>query len=102
MKVSVLIAIKPNEQSINLNFSQPLASTSINYVSHQWGYRLFKTGESSKNNPYTGFWFQGQGQHNNHHYDARSYNTDRLSWEVDFVKPIIKHVIADTVVEARD
>lgn len=93
-KVAVYCLIMP---ALNL----VLSSTSINYVSHRWGYTLYDTGESSKNNPYTGFWFQGQGQHNNHHYDARSYHTDRLWWEVDFVRPIIRHLIARTVVEAR-
>lgn len=94
-KVAIYCFILP---TLNLVIS----SSTINYISHIWGYRLFDTNESSTNNPYTGFWFQGQGQHNNHHYDARSYNTDRLWWEVDFTRPIIKYIIADTVVEARD
>lgn len=49
----------------------------VNVFGHQKatiGYRNFETNDKSWNNPILGYLAWGQGWHNNHHYDPKSYD----------------------------
>jgi fatty-acid desaturase len=45
---------------------------SVNSVTHLWGYRNFETPDNSRNNVFVGLISNGEGWHNNHHYDPHS------------------------------
>jgi fatty-acid desaturase len=56
---------------------------SVNSVTHLWGYRNYKTVESSRNNLIIGFLSHGEGWHNNHHADPSSACYGHRWWELD-------------------
>jgi fatty-acid desaturase len=56
---------------------------SVNSVTHMWGYRNYKTDESSRNNLIIGFLSNGEGWHNNHHAAPRSARFGHRWWELD-------------------
>ena len=43
---------------------------SVNSLSHLWGYQSYGTDDQSRNNWFVGLVSNGEGWHNNHHYDA--------------------------------
>jgi fatty-acid desaturase len=45
---------------------------SVNSVTHRWGYQRFATGDDSRNNPLIGILSNGEGWHNNHHFDPQA------------------------------
>jgi fatty-acid desaturase len=65
----------------------------VNVVGHSKmtiGYRNFNTNDNSHNNIVFGLFAWGQGWHNNHHYDPKSYDfghaISNRKWEIDPTK----------------
>ncbi|MBX7164776.1 MAG: fatty acid desaturase [Pirellulales bacterium] len=56
---------------------------SVNSLTHLWGYRLYDTGENSRNNWFVGIVSNGEGWHNNHHADQRAAAHGHMWWEID-------------------
>lgn len=55
----------------------------VNTVGHTWGYRNFKTKDTSTNNRWVSWWTLGEGLHNNHHAHARLYDFAVTKTEFD-------------------
>ena len=56
---------------------------SVNSLSHLWGYRTYATRDHSRNNWLVGLIANGEGWHNNHHWDPRSAAHGHRWWEFD-------------------
>jgi stearoyl-CoA desaturase (delta-9 desaturase) len=56
---------------------------SVNSLSHLWGYRAYDTRDQSRNNWLVGLMANGEGWHNNHHWDPRSAAHGHRWWEFD-------------------
>ena len=56
---------------------------SVNSLSHVWGYRTYDTPDRSRNNWIVGLISNGEGWHNNHHWDQRSARHGHQWWEID-------------------
>lgn len=56
---------------------------SVNSATHMWGYRNYETDENSRNNWFVALVSNGEGWHNNHHFDQRSASHGHLWWEFD-------------------
>lgn len=56
---------------------------SVNSLSHMWGYRNYATKDQSCNNWLVGLVGNGEGWHNNHHWEPRSAVHGRRWWELD-------------------
>jgi stearoyl-CoA desaturase (delta-9 desaturase) len=56
---------------------------SVNSLSHLWGYRAYDTRDQSRNNWLVGVIANGEGWHNNHHWDPRSAAHGHRWWELD-------------------
>lgn len=69
-------------------------STLVNWLNHTYGVKQNETNDNSTNNYWLNLWAPGGALHNNHHHDAANYHNERLWWEFDFFKPIIKYIIA--------
>src|SRR5690606_4691722 len=56
----------------------------VNSIAHMWGYRNYETNENSRNNWLIGLATNGEGWHNNHHYNQHSaaHGFHRW-WELD-------------------
>lgn len=61
----------------------------LNWVNHMWGYRAYDTSDHSKNNWFYGIFYWGEGWHNNHHANPKSYKIGQQWWEVDVGARII-------------
>ncbi len=64
-------------------------------ASHMFGYRNFETSDSSTNSVLINVLTLGEGAHNNHHYDQKSFDfgfTGRLG-EYDFSATIIRYLL---------
>ena len=57
----------------------------VNSAAHLWGYRNYKTADSSRNNWLVAAITGGEGWHNNHHADPRSARHGHRTWEIDWV-----------------
>jgi len=66
------------------------ASSLINTINHNVGYRNFETKDSSTNNIGTGYLIWGEGWHNNHHARPGNYSFKVKWWEFDLSSLIIK------------
>ena len=73
------------------------ASSIVNGLAHYHkkvpsivGYRNFETKELSKNLPLFGYVTFGEGWHNNHHGNVKSYTFKHHWWEFDLVAYIIE------------
>jgi stearoyl-CoA desaturase (delta-9 desaturase) len=58
-------------------------TSSINSITHMYGYRRFDTPDCSRNNLWLGWITFGEGWHNNHHAAPASAHFGRAWWEVD-------------------
>lgn len=56
---------------------------SVNSLTHLFGYRSHETGENSRNNWLVALLANGEGWHNNHHWDPASATVCNRWWEVD-------------------
>lgn len=56
---------------------------SVNSVAHKWGYRNYKTQDTSRNIPLIAFVTIGEWLHNNHHHSPTAANFSRRWWEID-------------------
>jgi len=61
----------------------PIFGAVINGIGHAWGYRNFKTKDSSRNIVPFGIWIVGEELHNNHHADPRSASFRAKWYEFD-------------------
>ena len=61
----------------------PLRQFYFHYSIHTWGYRNFETTDDSRNNWLIALLTGGEGWHNNHHHDPRSWSFRRRWWEID-------------------
>ena len=59
------------------------ATSSINSLSHQWGYRDFDTPDQSRNNFCLALITLGEGWHNNHHFSPNSVRQGFRWWQID-------------------
>ena len=59
------------------------ATFTINSLSHLWGYRRFKTTDTSRNNPLLAVITLGEGWHNNHHFYPGSVRQGFKWYEYD-------------------
>lgn len=55
----------------------------VNSVAHVWGYRNYRTTDSSRNHWLVALATNGEGWHNNHHADQRSAAHGHRWWELD-------------------
>lgn len=55
----------------------------VNSVAHLWGYRNYRTDDSSRNNWIVALATNGEGWHNNHHADQVSASHGHRWWEMD-------------------
>jgi len=62
----------------------------VNWASHVWGYRTFKTSDQSRNNWWVALLTYGEGWHNNHHAHQRSARHGMRWWEFDMTYWTIK------------
>lgn len=56
---------------------------SVNSLSHVWGYRNYETRDRSRNNWFVALISNGEGWHNNHHWDQRCAAHGHRWWEFD-------------------
>lgn len=69
-----------------------LVWNSFNYIGHKYGYRNFDTKDTSCNFWPAGYLNWGEGWHNNHHHNAKSWTNKIKWWEVDMISWIIRIV----------
>lgn len=55
----------------------------LNWLNHQHGYKSHQTEDHSTNNWVFGLLYWGEGWHNNHHANPKSYQFGETWWEVD-------------------
>jgi len=58
-------------------------TSSINSITHMFGYRRFETPDRSRNNIWLAIPTLGEAWHNNHHFNPSSAKFGRAWWEVD-------------------
>ncbi len=56
---------------------------SVNSLTHLYGYRTHETDENSRNNWLVALLANGEGWHNNHHWDPASASVRHRWWELD-------------------
>lgn len=56
---------------------------SVNSIAHIWGYQNYETKDQSRNNWIVGLISNGEGWHNNHHWDQRCAMHGHKWWEFD-------------------
>lgn len=59
-------------------------------LTHKYGYRNFNTKDKSKNHWFISLILWGEGWHNNHHHNPKSYTTKIKWWEFDPLAYVIK------------
>jgi stearoyl-CoA desaturase (delta-9 desaturase) len=62
----------------------------INSLSHVFGRQRYKTGDSSRNNPWLALITLGEGWHNNHHHYPASVRQGFYWWEFDVTFYVLK------------
>ena len=65
------------------------SGSAVNTVGHLFGYRNFKTNDSSKNNLLLALLTWGEGWHNNHHYRSQKYYFGTKWYEIDIAGAVI-------------
>lgn len=68
------------------------AGSLINTLNHMQGYRNTDTKDSSTNNLFSGYFVWGEGWHNNHHANPRSWSFSSKWWEFDWGGFFIKRI----------
>lgn len=68
-------------------------------MTHMYGYVNFKVDDKARNNWWIAIISFGEGWHNNHHAKPRRYTFQEKWWEFDLGGFIIKHFLAEKVVE---
>lgn len=63
---------------------------SVNSACHLWGFRPFKSGDESRNNPVFGILAMGEGWHNTHHAFPTSARHGLRWWEIDVSYYVIR------------
>jgi stearoyl-CoA desaturase (delta-9 desaturase) len=63
---------------------------SINSICHVWGWRDYRSGDESRNNPVMGILSFGEGWHNNHHAFPSSARHGLKWWQFDASWVIIR------------
>jgi stearoyl-CoA desaturase (delta-9 desaturase) len=58
-------------------------TSTINSLSHQFGWRRYETTDQSRNNPFLALLTLGEGWHNNHHYYPATVRQGFFWWEID-------------------
>jgi stearoyl-CoA desaturase (delta-9 desaturase) len=71
------------------------AGSSINTVSHLFGYRNTETKDNSRCNFTLGYFVWGEGWHNNHHATPASASFQKKWWELDIGYQVIRLVRTD-------
>lgn len=71
-------------------FLVSVSQIAFNYFCHMYGYRNFEVKDKSTNNIFMWPLILGDAWHNNHHADAKNYNTQHKFWELDPVAWFIK------------
>lgn len=71
-------------------FLVSVSQIAFNYFCHMHGYRNFEVKDKSTNNIFMWPLILGDAWHNNHHADAKNYNTQHKFWELDPVAWFIK------------
>ncbi len=66
------------------------ATWSVNSICHLFGYRTFKSGDQSRNNPVVAVLALGEGWHNNHHAFPTSARHGLKKWEIDLSYLVIR------------
>jgi sn-2 palmitoyl-lipid 9-desaturase len=61
----------------------------VNSAAHLWGYRNYKTNDTSRNNWWVALITWGEGWHNNHHADQRAARNGHHWYEVDITYYVI-------------
>jgi stearoyl-CoA desaturase (delta-9 desaturase) len=59
------------------------ATFTVNSLCHIFGWRRYKTADTSRNNPLVALLTLGEGWHNNHHHYQSSANQGFRWWEID-------------------
>ncbi len=67
----------------------PLHGAIINWFAHKYGYRNYRTKDTSKNLMPIDILMMGEGFHNNHHRYQKSPNFGKRWFEIDPVHPLI-------------
>jgi stearoyl-CoA desaturase (delta-9 desaturase) len=84
---------------------QVWSSVLSNYINHSnWfpgGYKNFIIKDDSVNNPLVAFMTWGEGWHNNHHYNTRSYTFKKKWWEFDITAFIIDLIRTDKKINTK-
>jgi stearoyl-CoA desaturase (Delta-9 desaturase) len=62
----------------------------VNSLCHIWGWRRYKTTDTSRNNLLLALITLGEGWHNNHHHYQSSANQGFFWWEIDVSYYVIK------------
>jgi stearoyl-CoA desaturase (delta-9 desaturase) len=71
-------------------FLVSVSQIAFNYFCHMHGYRNFEVKDKSTNNIFMWPLILGDAWHNNHHANAKNYNTQHKFWELDPVAWFIK------------
>ena len=66
--------------------------SALNYVNHVWGDQPHTTTDRSTNHWFFGWFFWGEGWHNNHHADPKSYQFGQKPVQIDVGAKIIDWV----------
>lgn len=66
------------------------AGSSINTLSHWWGWQDHTTKDSSTNHWLNGVLMWGEGWHNNHHADPMNWRFGQTWWQIDVTAWVIK------------
>jgi stearoyl-CoA desaturase (Delta-9 desaturase) len=66
------------------------ATSTINSLSHLFGFKRYNTGDESRNNPILAVITLGEGWHNNHHRYAASVQQGFFWWEYDITFYLLK------------
>jgi len=73
-------------------FAVSVSQIAFNYFCHMHGYRNFEAKDKSTNNVFMWPLILGDAWHNNHHANAKNYNTRHKFWELDPLSWLIKLV----------
>jgi stearoyl-CoA desaturase (delta-9 desaturase) len=65
-------------------------SFTVNSLAHTWGWRRYRTHDTSRNNVWLALLTLGEGWHNNHHHYQASARQGFYWWEVDFSYYLLK------------
>ena len=94
--VGIMLCVISPELAISMWWA-PQALTwsmggALNWINHSWGYKSNITSDRSTNHWFFGILYWGEGWHNNHHADPKSYQFGQSWWEWDMGAWIINLV----------